>query len=61
MKDPLQRGTSSPPPVLGEGCVRRYDVSELDDSYGTEFPEAERLWQRLQDAPESDEPDDPAV
>lgn len=61
MKDPLQRGTSSPPPVLGEGCVRRYDVSELDDSYGTEFPEAKRLWQRLQDAPEGDEPDDPAV
>lgn len=49
MNDPLKRGASSPPPVLGEGCVRRYDVSELDESYGTEFPGAERLWKRLRD------------
>ncbi|WP_263145232.1 hypothetical protein [Pseudomonas sp. RIT-PI-AD] len=50
MKDPQQPGTSTPPTVIGEGCVSRYDLDEMDESYGTEFPEARRLWDALHPA-----------
>ena len=45
MKKP---GTATPPPTLGEGCVRRYDPEALSDNDGTEFAEAAELWRRLQ-------------
>lgn len=40
-------GTATPPPTLGEGCVRRYDPEALSEQDGTEFPGAAELWQRL--------------
>lgn len=43
-----QPGTATPPPTLGEGCVRRYDPQALSEEDGTEFEGAEALWQRLQ-------------
>ena len=49
MADPRDRATSSPPPTLGEGCVRRYDPDALSEENGTEFPGAEELWRQVQD------------
>ncbi|WP_068830607.1 hypothetical protein [Pseudomonas sp. BMS12] len=46
MKKP---GTATPPPTLGEGCVRRYDPDALSENDGTEFAEAAELWRRLQE------------
>lgn len=40
-------GTASPPPTLGEGCVRRYDPEALSEHDGTEFPGAAELWRKL--------------
>lgn len=48
MLEPLERATSSPPPTLGEGCVRRYDPEALSAENGTEFPGAAELWAELQ-------------
>ena len=56
MTDPRNRGTSSPPPTLGEGCVRRYDPDELTDENGTEFPGAAELWEQVKQQPQP--PDD---
>ena len=39
--------TASPPPILGEGCLARYDPEALDDTDGTDFPGAAELWQQL--------------
>ena len=47
MSDPRQRATASPPPTLGEGCVRRYDPEALGPEVGTEFPGAAELWQQV--------------
>lgn len=43
-------GTATPPPTLGEGCVRRYDPEALSESDGTEFPGAAELWQKMRPA-----------
>lgn len=48
MTDPLARGTSSPPPVLGEGCTQRYDPEALSPEDGSEFADAAELWRQLQ-------------
>lgn len=48
MTDPLARGTSSAPPVLGEGCTQRYDPQALTSENGTEFADAAELWRQLQ-------------
>lgn len=42
-------GTATPPPTLGEGCVRRYDPDALSDNDGAEFAEAAELWRRLRE------------
>ena len=42
-------GTATPPPTLGEGCVRRYDPDALSEDDGTDFAEAAELWRQLQD------------
>jgi len=57
MTDPLARGASSAPPVLGEGCTQRYDPQELTPDDGTEFADAAELWRQLQqdEAPVGDE------
>ncbi|MFC5696567.1 hypothetical protein ACFPU0_13475 [Pseudomonas sp. GCM10022186] len=49
MADPRDRAASSPPPTLGEGCVRRYDPDELSEDNGTEFPGAAELWRKVQE------------
>jgi hypothetical protein len=51
----MKRGTATPPPTLGEGCVRRYDPEALSESDGTEFPGAAELWQQLQQVPAAEE------
>jgi len=56
MNDPLERATSSPPPTLGEGCVRRYDPQALNAENGTEFPGAAELWAELQEKMEERSP-----
>jgi hypothetical protein len=38
---------------VGEGCLSRYDPQALDAEDGTDFPEAARLWEQMQ---EQDEP-----
>ncbi|VXC45341.1 conserved hypothetical protein [Pseudomonas sp. 9AZ] len=48
MTDPLARGTSSAPPVLGEGCTQRYDPEALSPEDGSEFTDAAELWRQLQ-------------
>lgn len=44
MGDPLDKAVSRPPPILGEGCVQRYDPDSLSDENGTDFPGAAELW-----------------
>lgn len=53
MNDPKCPGTATPPPTLGEGCVRRYDPDALSDEDGTEFPGAAELWDSLRPIPAS--------
>jgi len=48
--NPLDRATSSPPPVVGEGCAARYDPEALTPDHGTDFPEAQALWRAVTDA-----------
>lgn len=57
MNDPLDRATSSPPPTLGEGCVRRYDPQAMSDEHGAEFAEAAELWRRLRQPDAAGEPE----
>lgn len=56
MTDPLDKATSSAPATLGEGCLSRYDPQALGPEDGTEFPDAARLWEALQQEVET-EPD----
>lgn len=53
MTDPLDKATSRAPATVGEGCLSRYDPQALDAEDGTDFPEAARLWEQMQ---EQDEP-----
>lgn len=48
MTDPLARGASLAPPVLGEGCTQRYDPQALTDEHGAAFEQAAELWRELQ-------------
>ena len=56
MTDPLDKATSSALATLGEGCLSRYDPQALGPEDGTEFPDAARLWEALQQEGET-EPD----
>lgn len=49
MSDPLDKATSAAPPVIGEGCLSRYDPDALSPEDGADFSEAARLWRQLQD------------
>ncbi|MBD8573447.1 hypothetical protein IFR09_07110 [Pseudomonas syringae] len=49
MNDPLDKATSKAPPVIGEGCLSRYDPDALGPEDGTDFPGAARLWRQTQD------------
>ncbi|CAI8955393.1 Relaxase [Pseudomonas sp. IT-P74] len=48
MADPLDKATSKAPATLGEGCLSRYDPDDMGPETGTEFPDAARLWEQLQ-------------
>ncbi len=48
MNDPRDRGTAVAPPIIGSGCTQRYDPEAMAPEAGTSFPEARRLWLRLQ-------------
>lgn len=50
MTDPLDKATSSAPATLGEGCLSRYDPDALSPEDGTDFPDAARLWEAMQQA-----------
>lgn len=47
MSDPLDKATASPPPVIGEGCLSRYDPDALSPEDGADFSEAAQLWRHL--------------
>ncbi|AIG02603.1 membrane protein [Pseudomonas fluorescens] len=55
MSDPLDKATSRAPATLGEGCLSRYDPEALDADDGTDFPDAARLWEQLQEESEPHE------
>lgn len=57
MADPFDKATSKAPPVLGEGCLSRYDPEALDSEDGTDFPGAAELWEQLQPPRDVPEPD----
>ncbi len=59
MSDPLDKATSKAPATLGEGCLSRYDPDDLDAEDGTDFPDAARLWEQLQE--ESEPHDKPGL
>ncbi|WP_397378734.1 hypothetical protein [Pseudomonas sp.] len=48
MSDPMARGASVAPPVLGEGCTQRYDPQALTTENGAEFAQAAELWREMQ-------------
>jgi hypothetical protein len=56
MNDPLDRAVSKAPPIVGEGCTKRYDPQSLTPEDGATFDDAAELWRRLQDeqAPATD-------
>ncbi|MCO8162172.1 hypothetical protein NJC38_08365 [Pseudomonas sp. 21LCFQ010] len=47
MSDPLNKATASPPPVIGEGCLSRYDPDALSPEDGADFSAAAQLWRQL--------------
>lgn len=59
MGDPLDKATAQPPATLGEGCLSRYDLEQLNAEAGTDFPGAAELWQTLH--PENPGVDVPGV
>ena len=59
MSDPLDKATSSAPPVIGEGCLSRYDPDALSPEDGADFSEAARLWRQLHGADVTADPEAP--
>lgn len=57
MSNPLDKATSSAPPVIGEGCLSRYDPDALNPEDGTEFTGAAELWRQTH-APNTDDPEE---
>lgn len=54
MTNPLDKATSRAPGTLGEGCLARYDPEALTSEDGTDFPEAQKLWEELHPATPED-------
>ncbi|WP_434675947.1 hypothetical protein [Pseudomonas sp. D3-10] len=54
MTDPLDKATAKAPPTVGEGCLSRYDPDALSPEDGTEFPDAAKLWDELNDKPQGE-------
>ncbi|WP_312486042.1 hypothetical protein [Stutzerimonas nitrititolerans] len=48
MRDPLDKAVAKTPPTIGSGCTQRFDPDSLSPEDGTEFPDAELLWRRMQ-------------
>lgn len=59
----LQHATAQPVPMVGEGCLQRYDPELLSDEHGADFSAASLLCQQLQAQyhPESEEDTEHAV
>lgn len=38
--DPLMRGAASLPPLIGEGCLARFDPDSLNEESGADFSAA---------------------
>lgn len=57
MSDPLDKATSTAPPVIGEGCLSRYDPDALSPEDGTEFAGAAELWRQTHSADPDDNTD----
>lgn len=38
--DPLSRGAAAPPPVIGGGCLARFDPLSLNEDCGADFSPA---------------------
>lgn len=47
MPSARNKPTASVPPILGEGCLSRYDPDALSEQDGTDFPGAAELWRQL--------------
>ncbi|TDF81788.1 hypothetical protein [Pseudomonas sp. H9] len=60
MADPFDKATSKAPPVLGEGCLSRFDPEALSNDDGTDFPGAVALWEQLHPPGAVPEPDSTA-
>jgi hypothetical protein len=59
MTNPLDKATSKAPPILGEGCLSRYDPDALSPEDGADFDGAAELWRESQlekDLPEDGKP-----
>lgn len=42
--DPLAQGAAAPPPVVGGGCLARFDPQELNEESGVEyFPDSDTM------------------
>lgn len=61
MSDPLDKATSRAPATLGEGCLSRYDPDALGAEDGTDFPDAARLWEQLQEESQPSDKPGPAT
>lgn len=47
MADPGDKAAAKAPSTLGEGCLARYDLQDMSDEAGTDFPGAADLWRQL--------------
>ena len=59
MTDPLAKASANAPPIIGSGCTQRYDPDHLAPDTGTDFPDAEALWNQLRSAAEGVGPASP--
>ncbi len=53
MGDPFDKATAKAPPVLGEGCLSRYDPEALSEEDGADFSEAPTLLEEPAPAPDA--------
>ena len=48
MAAPGNKATAQLPPIIGQGCVQRFDPEALNDQLGADFSAAAAYWQRMQ-------------
>lgn len=57
MTKPGDKATAQLPPIIGQGCVQRFDPEALNDELGADFSAAALYWQRRQLETRADAPD----